>query len=69
MRMVRHHEDAVAGDHCAGLTRGPHRDQPLRSRLLVMPDLPAAPRIQRPTFVDAGDVHDAAGYHRCRLRG
>ena len=64
--MIGNHEDAVASNSHATVdaARG-HANQALRSRALVLPDLPAAARIERVAFVGIGDVHDTFHNHRC----
>ena len=62
MRVIRDHEYAVAEQrHAAVDPAGCVADQALRTRAAVMPDLPAAARIEGERFIHRRDVHDAAG--------
>ena len=61
VRVIRHHEDLVAGDrHAAIGAAGGVADEAFRARPLIPPDLPARARVERVALVRARHVHHAA---------
>ena len=60
MRVVGHHEQAIARDgHAAVDAARGVADEPPRARPLEPPDLAAVAGVERVALVRAGDVHDA----------
>ena len=66
VRVVGHHEDAIAGDRRAAVRAA--AAHALRARPLVVPDPPPAAGVERVALVRRGHVHDAVDDDRRALQ-
>src|SRR5260370_1165201 len=69
MRVVRHHEHAIAGNCHASIRAARYgAADSLGPAALIMPDRPAGACVQRPALIGAGDIHHALHHYGSDLQ-